>query len=190
MSPPHRRERAGINTGSMADIAFLLLIFFLITTTMNPELGLLRKLPPESDGTAEVHERNVLLVWVNADNEIMVNGQLTNIEDLPEMALEFITNPENRDDMPDKELKDIPLLGTMPVSKQIISLQNDVRTSYGTYVEVQDALASAYREARNELAINEFGSSYEDLLKSGAQSKARAIKAVFPQRISEAEPNF
>lgn len=184
-----RRELPEINAGSMADIAFLLLIFFLVTTTMDTDAGLTRKLPPmpeeELEDLPEVHARNVFEILVNANDQLLVEGELMQVEELRISAKEFITSIPGRDDLPEFKPTDIEFFGPdYPVSKQIISLQNDRGTSYDMYIKVQNELVGAYNELRDELAMDKFGSPYLKLEKA----EKSAVKKVYPQRISEAEP--
>jgi biopolymer transport protein ExbD len=184
-----RRELPEINAGSMADIAFLLLIFFLVTTTMDTDGGLTRKLPPmpeeQLDDLPEVKQRNVFEVLVNANDQLLVEGQLMLVSELRESAKEFIVSNPSREDLPEFKLTDIDLLGKdYPVSKQIISLQNDRGTSYEMYIKVQNELVAAYNDLRDELANSKFGANLDKL----TEEQRDAIKQVYPQRISEAEP--
>lgn len=187
-----KRTPPEINAGSMADIAFLLLIFFLVTTTMDVDTGLQRMLPPplppDMPKPPEIKQRNVFVVLVNANNQLLVEGDLMDIRNLRKKAKEFIANPTDKGDLPEKEMKEVPFFGMYPVSKQVISLQNDRGTSYETYIKVQNELAAAYNELRNELALSKFGKSYDDLVRLGDKEKTDAVKAIYPQRISEAEP--
>jgi biopolymer transport protein ExbD len=195
-----KRELQEINAGSMADIAFLLLVFFLVTTTMDTSWGLARKLPPpileDQPDPPPIKDRNVFVVLANANDQLLVEGDLMEITELREAAKEFIANPRRAEDLPEFKETDIPLLGTRMVSKQVISLQNDNGTSYDLYIQVQNELAAAYTELRNELANREFGMSYtqiEEMAKAeeGAEKyklMVDAIRDVYPQRISEAEP--
>ncbi len=187
-----KRTPPEINAGSMADIAFLLLIFFLVTTTMDVDTGLQRMLPPplppDMPKPPEIKQRNVFVVLVNANNQLLVEGDWLDIRNLRKKAKEFIANPLDKADLPEKEMKEVPFFGMYPVSKQVISLQNDRGTSYETYIRVQNELAAAYNELRNELALSKFGKSYDDLVRLGDKEKTDAIKAIYPQRISEAEP--
>ena len=100
----------------MADIAFLLLIFWLMTTSMNVDSGISRKLPPlveqDNDPGMDAHERNVLQVFVSGNNQLLVAGQRMDISGLSEKAKTFITNPTNDPTMPEKEMTEIPLLGS------------------------------------------------------------------------------
>lgn len=187
-----KRTPPEINAGSMADIAFLLLIFFLVTTTMDVDTGLQRMLPPplppDMPEPPEIKQRNVFVVLVNANNQLLVEGDWLDIRNLRKRAKEFIANPADKPDLPEKEMKEIPFFGMYPVSKQVISLQNDRGTSYETYIRVQNELAAAYNELRNELALSKFGKTYDELVRLGDKEKTDAIKAIYPQRISEAEP--
>lgn len=198
----NKRELQEINAGSMADIAFLLLVFFLVTTTMDSSWGLSRKLPPplieNQEPPPPIKDRNVFVVLANANDQLLVEGELMNISQLREAAKEFIANPQRKETLPEFKEVDVNLLGRMPVSKQVISLQNDNGTSYKLYIQVQNELEAAYNELRDQLALEKFGTKYkilEELAKSDlpseaepAKEKVKAIREVYPQRISEAEP--
>lgn len=183
-----RRAAPEINAGSMADIAFLLLIFFLVTTTMDVDTGLPRRLPPPAeefvDTKVDVKERNIFVVLVNSNNQLMVEGKLMDVSNLKEACKEFILNPNRAENLPEFEPKDIPLFGTYEVSKGVVSLQNDRGTEYGMYIAVQDALIAAYNEVRDELSMKRFGKIFDNL----GTEEQDAIKEIYPQRISEAEP--
>ena len=182
------RETPEINGGSMADIAFLLLIFFLVATTMDIDTGLSRKLPPYNpeaeESNDQIKERNVYVVLINSNDQLLVEGQQMNVYNLREAAKEFIVNPENKENLPEKTPKEIDFLGERMISKGIISLQNDRGTSYGMYIKVQNELIAAYNEVRDEVSMREFGKLYDDL----TEDKQDAIKEYYPQIISEAEP--
>ncbi len=194
-----RRSAPEINAGSMADIAFLLLIFFLVTTTMDVDTGLTRKLPPpiedQEEKPPEIKKRNVFQVLANANNDLLVEGEPMLVSNLREEAKKFIIgDPTWQDEtMPEGKITDVPLLGKMKVSKQIVSLQNDRGTSYELYIKVQNELVAAYNEVRNEYAVRKFGMNMKELEKASERSKKakmqlKAVKKVYPQRISEAEP--
>ena len=189
-----KRDIPEINAGSMADIAFLLLIFFLVATTMDIDSGLSRRLPPmpeeEQEQDNEIRERNVFIVLVNRNDQLMVEGEFIDIRNLRERAKEFIANPEDKENLPEKEPQEIPFFGTVDVSKQVISLQNDNGTSYGMYLRVQNELVAAYNELRNELAMQKFGVNFDALDPSDPDDELRidAVRDVYPLRISEAEP--
>ena len=192
-----RRASPEINAGSMADIAFLLLIFFLVTTTMDVDGGLTRKLPPpiedQLEDPPEVKQRNVFQVLVNSNNDLLVEGEVMLVSNLREEAKLFIVGDPNDEGMPEFKLTEVPILGTIPVSKQIVSLQNDRGTSYEMYIKVQNELVAAYNEVRDEYAQEQFGKTLKQLENESAISKKAdlqldAVKDVYPQRISEAEP--
>lgn len=194
-----RRAAPEINAGSMADIAFLLLIFFLVTTTMDVDTGLTRKLPPIVEDTDvkpdEIKQRNVFQVLVNANNDLLVEGEPMLVSNLREEAKKFIIGDPNFQDvsMPEGKMTDVPVLGKMMVSKQIVSLQNDRGTSYEMYIKVQNELVGAYNEVREEYAQRKFGQSMAQLEEGAKESdlikkRLKAVKKVYPQRISEAEP--
>ncbi|MDA3816110.1 MAG: biopolymer transporter ExbD [Prolixibacteraceae bacterium] len=185
------RKLPEYNASSLADIAFMLLIFFLVTTTMDIDSGLERRLPqwvdPEDiEDTPPIKERNVFVVLVDRNNRLMVEGELTRVEDLKDKAKEFLTNPMNDETLPEKEVKEVPFFGPYEVltKSSVISLQNDVGTTYGTYIAVQNELVAAINELRENLAQRKFGKSYEDL----NEDQQDAVKEIYPQKISEAEP--
>jgi len=173
------RMKNEINAGSMADIAFLLLIFFLVTTTIDVDKGITVKLPPWSDEAPEITQmktRNVFSVLVNAQDQLLVRGELTDIDDLRERAKEFIANPMRRDD-----------LSTSP-KNAIISLKNDRGTSYKQYLGVYNELKAAYDELWDDEARKMYGVPYSDDLPLAWK---KAIKIKIPMVLSEAEPtNF
>ncbi|MFO7790035.1 MAG: biopolymer transporter ExbD [Bacteroidales bacterium] len=187
-----RRETPEVNGGSMADIAFLLLIFFLVTTTMDVDTGIARKLPPmpdeediQDEEDVKIKERNLFIVLINKNDQLLVEGELMEIRNLKEDTKEFILNENNREDLPVKEEEYIPELDrTMNVPQGVISLQNDRGTSYGKYIAVQNELVAAYNEIREDAAYEFFGKSYEDL----NEEEKKGIKKLYPQSISEAEP--
>lgn len=191
-----KREISEINAGSMADIAFLLLIFFLVTTTMDTDTGLIRRLPPppeENPEDVDVKQRNIFEVLVNANDQLLVEGEFIQVTELRAKAKEFIVGDKNNPEMPEFKVEEIPVLGQYEVSKQIVSLQNDNGTSYEMYIKVQNELIGAYKEVRNEFAQQKFGKSYDELVAQSEASESadmqkKAVKAVYPQRISEAEP--
>ena len=184
-----RRDAGEINAGSMADIAFLLLIFFLVTTTMDVDSGLLRKLPPPIDPEAPkpppVKERNVFAVLVNRNDQLLVEGDIGSIETLRDKAKEFISNPAGNPNLSEKkDPRKIDFIGNYSSSKGVVSLQNDRSTSYNMYIQVQNELVAAFRELRDDLAMRTFGRKYGDLKKS----ESKAIRQAIPMMISEAEP--
>jgi len=183
-----KREVQEVNAGSMADIAFLLLIFFLVTTTMDTDTGLARLLPPIEDepdpDTPPIKERNVFTVLLNSSNQLLVEGKPMEVRELTEATKEFIVNPLDAENLPEKKEIEVEFFGTVEVSKQVISLQNDRDTEYQTYLMVQNELQRAYSELREDLAKRKFGKAYAELEKE----EQKAIRSIYPQRISEAEP--
>jgi len=180
----------GLNTSSTADISFMLLIFFLVTTSMDTDQGLARTLPkPPEDEDAKnelkVKERNILNIRINKDNYLMIGDDYVGLDEVKPRAKEFIANPENRANLPELKPKKCGILGTRMVTlNHVISVQTDRGTSYGVYFQVQDQLVAAYNELRDELGKQEFGYKYEFLSKE----QKEAIRDVYPQKISEAEP--
>ncbi len=173
----------------MADIAFLLLIFFLAATTMDSDTGLMRQLPAIPDPNVpqdmnKINDRNILEVKVNKDNLLLVEGQLTEFSQLREIAHRFILNAEDSPNMPEKEVVNIAYFGNVSVSKAVISLQNDIGTKYGVYIAVQNELIAARTKLRDDLARQEFGIPYEKL----DEERKGAIDDFFQVPISEAEP--
>ena len=180
----NRRELPEINAGSMADIAFLLLIFFLVTTTMDVDSGISRKLPPmpeENVEIPEIHKKNIFVVLINKNNKILAGiGSPTNIiemngdgsiSSLKDDVKTFITNNggnPNSSDSPDKA---------------VVSLQNQEGTSYKTYIQVQNELTKAYNELRNEKSNVDYGKDFNRL----NNEEQKKIKDFYPMKVSEAE---
>lgn len=174
----------------MADISFLMLIFFLMVSTMDPETGLSRRLPPMPPEDAQVEDlkvnrRNMLDVKINSRNGVMAGGTvILSDAQLEEIVIEFLTNPADRSDLPSKTMKNIEGFGEYPVSDGVISLQNDRQSSYSKYVEIQNVLVRAINKVRNDFAVAHFGETYEELNAEQQEIVGEAI----PNRISEAEP--
>lgn len=188
----YRNRRFGrrvpeINSSSTADIAFLLLIFFLMTTSMDTDMGLPRRLPEwAADGrkpeTVEVRERNVLSVRLDADDRLWCDERLVGLAELHAVAREFVGNPEGREDLPERVAMEVPGLGTVEVTKNhVILLSCHREATYKAYVALQDELAGVYEELRNELSRRRWGQDYADL----APARRQAVRMVYPQRVSE-----
>lgn len=181
MAKTKTRDRMSneINAGSMADIAFLLLIFFLVTTTIAEDKGILVRLPPWSDEEPDItklKERNVFSVLVNAQNELLVREEPMQIGQLREKAKEFISNRGVRPD-----LSEAP-------NKAIISLKNDRGTKYKTYLLVYNELKGAYEDLWDEESQKRYGKPYSEDMPI---EERRVIKGEIPMVLSEAEPtNF
>ena len=182
-----------INASSQADIAFTVLIFFLVVSTMDIDTGIVRVLPPMADPNVKqedikVKERNLLLVFVSGSGNIMAGGKVISLNALKDKAKEFILNPLDDKDLPEKKPTDIEMPDgskwTYPVSEGVISLQNTRDTSYEVYIQVQNELTRAFNEVRDEVSMSKFGKKFADL--SDAESKV--ITKAIPMKISEAEP--
>ena len=183
------RKPAEFNASTMADIAFLLLIFFLVTTTMDVDTGIIRRLPPPVDPEVDppkVKERNIFNVLVNKNDRLLVDGKPGDINLLKNQAKQFLKNPLNLQNLPQKRIENIPLLGgDFEISRGIISLKNDRGTSYDMYIQVQNELTRAINELRDELSVMAFGIHFSDLKDKGYID---AIQKAVPVSISEAEP--
>ena len=187
------RKTPEVRADSQADIAFLLLIFFLVATTMNSDKGLSRVLPPlpPEDVKVEdikVKERNVLLVFVNAAGQLMAGDESMDIRGLKDKAKEFILNPMDDENLPEKKDTEIDLPDgskwTYPVSEGVISLQTTRDTNYEVYIMVQNELSRAFNEVREQVAMQKFGQAFKDL----NEDQRSAVTKAVPQKISEAEP--
>ncbi|MDR0603057.1 MAG: biopolymer transporter ExbD [Bacteroidales bacterium] len=184
------RKTPGLNTGSMADISFLLLTFFLLTSSINTDQGIQRRLPPPLIGNEKppkVNERNVLKILVNMYDQLLVNNEpMNNVNELKDRTKEFISNPNNNIHMSVVKLKYIEELGKeAPVSDGIVSLQSDRGTSYKMYIAVQNQLAAAFDELRDEYSRQNLGKSFENL----SEEQRKGVQKVVPISISEAEPS-
>lgn len=184
----NKRKIPEINAGSMADIAFLLLIFFLVATTMSTDTGIQRVLPPwvenPTDDAPPIKERNLMAVKVNQYDQIQMQGKLVDLHQVKDLAKEFILNVGNSEDLPEKKMTEIDLIGQYPVSEGVISLQNDRGTSYDMYIKVQNELTRAFNEIRDNVARQYFGAPVSEL----DEAKREAIQKAVPNKISEAEP--
>jgi biopolymer transport protein ExbD len=202
-----KRSAPEVNAGSMADIAFLLLIFFLVTTTIETDSGLNRKLPPLEDQVDPpiTREKNIFTVLVSKNDQLLVEEKLADIEDLRSLAISFLDNGggvgdeaceycqgernESSSDNPDKA---------------IISLKSDRETSYKVYIAVQNELVAAYNDLRNrefERLFPNLGINFVSAQKQNDDPRTNAynaaelkpkiaqVKAMFPQKLSEAETN-
>ena len=192
-----KRKTPDINAGSQADIAFLLLIFFLVATTMNTDTGLARMLPPlppedQKQEDIKVKERNLFLVLVSGSGNIMAGTpnqqEVIGLRQLKDKAKEFIINPMDDENLPEKVNKEIQLAdgGTWvyPESQGVISLQTTRDTNYQSYIMVQNELTRAFNEVRDEVAQRKFGSKFSEL----NEEQSKAISTAVPLKISEAEP--
>ncbi|WP_109435701.1 MULTISPECIES: ExbD/TolR family protein [Aquimarina] len=197
-----RRLAPSVNAGSMADIAFLLLIFFLVSTTIETDYGIMRKLPPLIEDSPEVviKKKNLFQVELNQLNQLSVEGNLMEIQDLKKAAIAFLDNGGGSGDLACDYCKgDKDIESSDHPSKAIISLINSRETNYETYIAVQNELVSAYTELRNREAERLYGVSFiemEENLKDGRyvgnkeelRDRVKKIQSMFPEKLSEAEP--
>jgi biopolymer transport protein ExbD len=200
------RETPEVNGGSLADIAFLLLIFFLVTTTMDIDTGITRLLPPEPEKDQEVevkvNKRNVLVVLLNRSDRLMVGGEEMDRLDLKSKTIEFFTNPAGNETLPEMEDTEVPFPpGSSPllppdgtwrgkVSKGVISLQNDRSTTYGKYLQVQNELVAAVNELRNNFCNLYFDKDYDELNTANTIEEEiyDGIRKIYKMNISESDP--
>lgn len=193
----NKRKVQEINAGSMADISFLLLIFFLVATTMNTDTGLMRMLPPmppenQQQEEIKIKERNLFLVLISGSGNIMagVPGKQEQIVlgQLKDMAKEFITNPMDDENLPEKVDREIDMADgskwTYPVSEGVVSLQTTRDTGYQAYIMVQNELTRAFNEVRDDVAQRKFGAKFSEL----NEDQRNAVSKAVPLKISEAEP--
>ena len=187
------RKTPEVRADSQADIAFLLLIFFLVATTMNSDKGLSRVLPPLPPEDVKVEDqkikdRNVLLVFVNAAGQVMAGDESMDIRGLKDKAKEFVLNEANDENLPEKEDKEIDMPDgskwVYPESKGIISLQTTRDTNYDIYISVQNELTAAFNEIRDDVAMKKFQAKFSEL----TEDERSVITKAVPMKISEAEP--
>jgi biopolymer transport protein ExbD len=174
-----KRDIPEINAGSMADIAFLLLVFFLVTTTMDIPNGLQVALPPISEEPPEdskQKKREVLEVLVNASDQLLVEGAPMTIDKLMQKTVDHLTNEGVN-----------PTLSTTS-TKAIVSLKNDRGTSYDMYVQVYNELTAAYNKVRDDYSMQEYGKIYTKLDPEREEEKIKTVKKKYPKKLSEAEP--
>jgi Biopolymer transport protein ExbD/TolR len=200
-----KRAAPEVNAGSMADIAFLLLIFFLVTTTIEKDKGILRSLPPIDDSETEppiIKQKNLFTVLINRNNQLLVEEEEMQLKDLRQAAIDFLDNgggtnaegesctyckgkrSESSSDHPDKA---------------IISMKHDRETSYDKYIEVQNELVAAYNVLREREAQRLFNRSFQSMLEEKEKNQFKKdeklneqierIKDLFPMKLSEAEPD-
>ena len=184
-----KKKTPEINSSSTADIAFLLLCYFLMTTTMGTQTGLQRRLPPMPDKDQKVEDqkvnrRNIIIVKINSADRILAGSEPIDVSQLKDKIKEFLSNPTDDPNLPEKEPKEIEGFGTALVSKGVISLQNDRGTSYRAYVAVQNELVKAINELRDAFSMRTYGKPFLKL----SDEQQDIVKKIVPQNISEAEP--
>ena len=178
-----------INGSSMADIAFIALIFFLMVTTMDKEEGIARQLPPippedQKVEDQQVNRRNIIQVKINSNDRLLAGGVPMDVSQLKDKIKEFMTNPNDDPNLPEKAVKEVKGIGPVPVSKGVISLQNDRGTTYQAYITVQNELVKAINELRDDFSMKKKKKKYAKL----DEEQQDAVREAVPQRISEAEP--
>ena len=184
-----KKSTPALNTSSTADIAFLLLCYFLMTTTMGSQTGLSRRLPPmpekdQKQVDQKVNRRNIIIVKIKSADRILAGSEPIEVSQLKDKIKEFLSNPVDDPNLPEKEMQEIEGFGQYPVSKGVISLQNDRGTSYRAYIAVQNELVKAVNELRDDFSRNNYGKAFNSL----SEDKQDIVKKAIPQNISEAEP--
>jgi len=172
------RDDAEIPSASLADIAFLLLIFFLLVTTIDIDTGIGLVLPPEPEEDVQpppIKERNMLKILVNAQGLVLLDEKPTNLSEVKEKVKEFVNNRGQ-----DPNLSESP-------QKAIVSIKTDRQTPYSVYIDMLDEVMGAYEELRNQAAQAQFGRNYEALEEESPEQEE--IKNMYPKKISIAEPD-
>ncbi|NBC27060.1 MAG: biopolymer transporter ExbD [Bacteroidetes bacterium] len=178
LNKEQRREEPEINGSSLADIAFLLLIFFLVVTTINVDAGIGLVLPPIPDENVEpppVKDRNLLNILVNAQGMVLLDEEPAAVSEVRERVKEFVDNPNN-----DPNLSESP-------DDAIVSIKTDRRTPYNVYVDMLDEVMGAYAELRNQASQERYGVPYSALDDDSVEQDQ--IQELFPKKISIAEPD-
>lgn len=184
------KKTPGINSSSTADIAFLLLCYFLMSSSMGSQSGLSRRLPPmpaenQQLTDQKVNRRNIIVVRINSSDRLFAGSEPIDISMLKDRIKIFLTNPNNDPDLPERKMTAIEGLGEeYPVSQGVISLQNDRGTSYQAYIAVQNELVKAINELRDEFSLARYGKVFTAL----DEDTQEIVKDAIPQNISEAEP--
>lgn len=179
-----------INGSSTADISFILLLFFLLTTSMGSDSGLARQLPPavppdQQDVSIDVNRRNMLRVNVNNRGQILANSEEVDLRGLREKVIDFVLNENDRSDLAERSVETFPIVGAQKVTKNhVISLTNNVDTRYSDYILVQNELTKAYTEVRDRQSKKLFGVA----LKDATTEQQEVLIKMYPQKISEANP--
>ncbi len=196
---PRRKGAPEVNAGSMADIAFLLLIFFLVTTTIETDAGLDRMLPPiePPDQDVVIKQKNIFTVNINRSGQLLVEEELMDLRKLRDAAIAFLDNGGDGTCNYCRGRKDAS--SSDNPTKAIISLKNDRETKYSTYITVQNELVGAYNDLRNREAQRLFGQDFVDMeaeflnpetpsaIRDDLKPKVKRIQDLFPQKLSEAE---
>jgi len=181
-----RHDVPALNTTSTADISFMLLIFFLVTSSMDTDKGLLRQLPPHEEEQAReevtVKKRNIMALQIDADNRLTCNGDTISLVELTQRVKTFVANVDDDPLLPEKTLREVHLLGTCRVSdRHVITIQANRHSTYDAYFNMQNAIVRGYALLRDQLARKCFGHGYALC----SQDERDAVTLVYPQRISE-----
>lgn len=181
----HSKLIPEVNAGSMADIAFLLLIFFLVTATISADEGINRMLPREcptgQDCIEPINERNILRVVINNNDEIMLGKDIVPIENINALTKAFLDNNGDNscnycNGLKNANLSDNP-------KNAIISLQNGKQTTYKKFIAVQNELIKAYHELRQTYSLKTFRKPFDNLSKA----EQKQVKDAYPFILSEAQ---
>ncbi len=183
-----KREMPLLNTTSTADISFMLLIFFLVTTSMNSEKGLQRELPPSTPPDEEikdettVEKRDLLVINVASGGKVTFNEEEIEASAMRDKLITFIDNPNNSEELPEKHITDIPLIGrTMVSDSHVIQITAERDADYDTYFNVQNEIVAAYRILRDRKAKQVFKITFEQC----TDKQKEAVKQCYPHRVAE-----
>lgn len=156
-----------LNTSSTADISFMLLIFFLVTSSMDTDKGLLRQLPPppqEQQPPTDVRKDHVLQVTLDDNDQLAVDGTLLTTQQLKEQIMAFVAADR---------------------TAHVISIQTDRATTYEAYFRMQNAIVGAYNQLREKYSLEHYGKGYGELV----EEQRDDVNQYYPQRISESKPS-
>ncbi|AUC16128.1 hypothetical protein BTO06_13595 [Tenacibaculum sp. SZ-18] len=192
-----RKPISEINAGSMADIAFLLLIFFLVTTTLNVDQGIFTKITQDNPDALDTHKRNVFDISINRNNEILIGGDEVTIAEISQLAQDFIDNGAGKDS------KGNPcdwcngkksIISSDHPAKAIITIEANREASYETYVKALDKVHLAYNNLRNQLSVKMYGynftqleTAYKKNRKQETFDKLEVIKSKYPMLVGNIE---
>ena len=181
-----KHENPELNTTSTADISFMLLIFFLVTSSMDTDKGLARQLPTPEDPTEEqelvVKRRNVMQLQIDAAGCLTCDGDTIGTDELTRRVEQFVANTADDPEKPERSEREVHLLGRCRVSdRHVIFVEVNPAATYDAYFQMQNAVVAAYNNLRNELAQRHFGHPYAEC----SQEQREAVAMVYPQRISE-----
>ncbi len=196
---PRRGGPPDVNAGSMADIAFLLLIFFLVTTTIETDAGLDRMLPPlePPDTDVIIKQKNIFTVNINKNGQLLVEEELIDLRELRNKAVAFLDNGGDGTCNYCKGRRDAS--SSDNPTKAIISLKNDRETKYATYITVQNELVGAYNDLRDREAQRLYGRDFTEMeaeflnpetpsrIRDDLEPKVKRVQQLYPQKLSEAE---